>query len=428
MMKKIKFYLMPFCFLLVPVYSEQHIQESPAENVLEKDIDAIETENNFQTTSEQLYPNADFSGCLGVQQQGKSSVYDRHSSDQNHHSTLPQTAGQNIVQSQEQTSIEKVATSGHKYTNTSARPPLSNALNLWVNGEALLWQATEENLTYVYQTDLAGNNALKTVDFQWDWGFRISGGYNAPYDGWDLSLTWTHLENNASDSSKAHLDENGNGIDDRPFLQAAWGINDSSPPGGVLAKASAHWDVHLDQVDFGLGREYYVGKHLTIRPNGGMRVDWIDQEYKVTYTPFSIFNPQKFKMDNRFFGFGFFAGVDSDWLLGRGFSLYGMADFAILLGFFDVDQTVRQGATKGELDNSFRSGRAILDLNLGLKWCHLFVNNSWGITFKAGYEYHLYFKQNQFSNITMTTSPFQYSKTQGDLAYQGVAFSGQFDF
>ena len=107
-----------------------------------------------------------------------------------------------------------------------------------------------------------------------------------------------------------------------------------------------------------IGREYYVGRHLTVRPNGGLRADWIYQNYDVTYTAFTFYNPQHFKMDNRFFGFGFFGGVDSDWLFGRGFSLYGMADFAILLGFFAVDQKVTQldpllGATKGTLTAVF---------------------------------------------------------------------------
>ena len=196
-----------------------------------------------------------------------------------------------------------------------------------------------------------------------------------------------------------------------------------------MSKASAHWNVHLDQVDFGIGREYFVGRDLTIRPHGGLRTDWIDQDYKVTYTFFSESSPQKFKMNNRFFGLGFFGGADTNWLLGHGFSMYGIADIALLLGFFDVDQKATQvGQIKKNLDSSFRCGRAILDLKMGLKWSRLFGHNSWGLTFRAGYEYHLYFDQNQLMYLTSITREFKYNRGQGDLTYQGVALSGQIDF
>jgi hypothetical protein len=400
---------------------------------------------------------------LQTQQQGNPASYDRHLPSQSDYSTLPQTSSSSSepVAKQGQSNLDSIQPSNNiaeskvqtnhppkqasntpqelnqpksKEINASVRPILKNALNIWVNGEALLWQATEENLTYVYRSDLDGNNDLKTVDFEWDWGFRVSGGYNLPYDGWDASVIWTHLENHASDSSKAHLDASGNGIGERPYLQAAWGIDNTSPPDGRIAKASAHWNVHLDQVDLGLGREFIISKYLTVRPKGGLRADWIDQKYKIKYTQFSLSNPQTFNMSNRFFGFGFFAGADSDWKLWRGFSLYSMTDFALLLGFFDIDQNVHQlntsfFPTKGDLDTSFRCGRGILDLSLGLKWQHLFDNNSWAITFRAGYEYHLYFSQNQYENLYSNHSPnFFYNKAQGDLTYQGVILSGQFDF
>lgn len=429
MIKKTSLFLMPLSFcLLAPLISEQHSTEYDAQNEEQENMISEAADiNNTQIKKSQ--------------QQGTSSPYDRHSSNQNHPSVLPQTAQQNSTRSRQNLGKRNIAQNGQHsaqrsqkleqpaLVNTPVRPPLTDALNLWVNGEALLWQATEENLTYVYQTDLSGNTNLHTVDFEWDWGFRVSGGYNAPRDGWDLSLMWTHMENHARDERHADLDAD----DELPFLQAAWGINSFSPPSGTMAEASAHWNVNLEQVDFAIGREYYVGQYLTLRPNGGLRADWIFQSYDITYDTSATSNPQHFEMDNRFFGFGFFGGVDSDWLLGRGFSLFGKADFAILLGFFDVDQKVTQTdpsftEEKGTLDSSFRCGRSILDLSLGLKWNRLFGHNSWGLTFKAGYEYHLYFDQNQFANITMTTSPFKYTRPEGDLTYQGVSISGQIDF
>jgi len=310
-------------------------------------------------------------------------------------------------------------------TNLPARPPLTEALNFWVMGDALLWQAHEENLTYAYKSDATASfSTLKGLDFDWDWGFRVALGYNAPRDGWDLSLLWTHIENHAEDHLHADADSSN-------LILPVWNINDVGI-GGPITQARAHWNVNLEQVDFALGKEYYVGKYLTLRPNGGLRADWIYQTYDMTYNFLVVPGfPQRFNMTNRFFGLGFFAGVDSDWMLGRGFSIYGMADFATLLGFFDVDQKVRQASPltgfdqKGSIDSSLRCGRGVLDLTLGFKWSHLCRNNSWGITLKAGYEYHVYFDQNQFSLMANAT---KYFKPDGDLTYQGLALSGQIDF
>jgi hypothetical protein len=426
MIKKISSILTPLSFcLLAPLISEQHSTRQDAQKEDQEKMISDAAHITYPTTKK-------------TQQQGTHSSYDRHSSNQNHPSVLPQAAQQAsapskgaIAQNEQQCSQRSQKLESPARMNTAVRPPLKDALNLWVNGEALLWQATEENLTYVYQTDLSGNTDLHTVDFQWDWGFRVSAGYNAPRDGWDLSLMWTHMENDASGSQKAHLDEVE--VGSLPYLQAAWGINSFSPPPGILVRASAHWTTHLEQVDFALGREYYVGRYLTVHPHGGLRADWIYQSYKVNYTPSTFYNPQHFRMANKFFGFGFFGGLDSNWLLGKGFSLYGMADYAILLGFFDVGQKVTQldptlGPTKGTLDSSFRCGRSVLDLGLGLKWNRLFHHDTWGLTLKAGYEYHLFFDQNQFANITMTTTPFKYNRPEGDLTYQGVNISAQIDF
>jgi hypothetical protein len=311
--------------------------------------------------------------------------------------------------------------------NTPARPPLKSGTNVWVSGEALLWQATEENLTYAARKDATHTlSDLKTVDFNWDWGFRISAGYTTPRDGWDLSLMWTHMENHAGGNQKIHLSSPKDAYVTPTFL-----INNITVP-GITKKASAHWNIHLEQVDLGLGKEYYVGKHLTLRPNGGLRSDWIFQDYDIKYTP--VFFPaanQKLSMDNRYFGFGFFAGLDTDWKLGSGFSLYSLADFALLLGYFDVDQKVVQiehntgELLKGKLESSFRCGRAILDLSLGLKWSQLFSDERWGLTFKAGYEYHIYFDQNQY---LLTANSQKNYRPDGDLTYQGVTLSGQIDF
>lgn len=300
--------------------------------------------------------------------------------------------------------------------NTPARPMVQDGYDLWIVGDALLWQAVEENLTYVYSGH-ADRKTMHTVDFSWDWGFRLGAGYNTPRDGWDIDFYWTHMHNTAH----AHR-----GSDTALFQ--VWTVTDHTL--SPVTDAKARWRVYLDQLDLDIGRQFYVGRRLTIRPFVGARSAWIYQKYSVDVlgTSVSAAVKQDAKMKSRFWGFGFAAGLDSDWKLGWGISMYGEADMSVLLGFFDVDQKGTQSFPIWSQNKSFRVGRAIMDLGMGLKWARLFSHDSLGITLKAGYEYHLYLDQNQFllSNGSSTLELF--NPVNGDLVYQGVIGSIQLDF
>jgi len=303
--------------------------------------------------------------------------------------------------------------------NMPARPVVQDGWNLWILGEALLWQAVQENMEYIYKGHDGSNNSrfrdIKKPHFDWDWGWRFGAGYNIPRDGWDLSLIWTHIENRAKGTTHAG-DES---------LDIVWSVAAYHVPSPTVAHA--HWEAHLDQVDLDLGRQFYVGRHLTLHPKAGMRSSWIFQEYDVHWT--GTQGTQKAHMTDKFWGLGFFAGLDSDWMLGWGFSLFGDAGLAVLLGYFDVDQHgTFNGATNSKIKDSFRTGRPIFDLDLGLKWAKKIYSDRFALAFKVGYEYHLYFNQNQFLLSNGNDGFELFNPVNGDLTYQGVTFSGQFDF
>ncbi len=304
--------------------------------------------------------------------------------------------------------------------NMPARPVLEDSWNCWLRGEALLWQAVQENMDYVYKgTDGPGtyvSRDIKKPHFNWDWGWRVGIGFNTPHDGWDLDFKWTHIENHAH----GHTHQGNQSL----FIVYS---TESNAPVVSGTKASAHWNNTLNQADFDLGREFYVGRHLTLRPNAGVRSTWIHQHYNVNFH--TAAEEQKAHMTSRFWGFGFFGGLDTDWELGRGFSIFGDAGMAILLGFFDVHQNGSQsGSSIYNIKKSQRTGRPILDLDLGLMWHSKFYSDRFAATLKVGYEYHLYFNQNPFMQSNGSSALELFNPINGDLAYQGVTFSAQFDF
>lgn len=330
---------------------------------------------------------------------------------------LPNTTNPPTPQPTETTPIDS------KIYNLSARPAVKDGYDFWIMGDALLWQAIEEKLTYIYAGTPLGttpnDHSLHTVSFDWNWGYRVGAGYDFGRDGWDLALYWTHVHSTADGSKRAHSNQS---------LFPATSSTKEILTLPIL-KASAHLHIDLDQVDLQLGREAFVGKHLTLRPFIGMRSTWLFQEFDV-HLANALAQSQKDHFVNQFWGYGFSCGIDMDWLFKKGFSLYANADYALLLGFFKINEKGRQdGTVIWNVKDSFRAGRSIFDIAMGLKWSGLFCKDRFGLTFKSGYEYHMYFNQNQFSGGKASVASLdQVSSQGGNLVYQGVIGSVQFDF
>ncbi|MBS0653915.1 MAG: hypothetical protein JSR39_10385 [Verrucomicrobia bacterium] len=315
-------------------------------------------------------------------------------------------------------------------TNLPANPWADDSNLLWIEAEALIWQAFEDNLPYAMTAPNFPSGPMRrdvrNPHFDWNWGYRVGVGYEMPHDGWDGKLIYTRMKNHAK--GKLHGADFNDPKGEDQFIFQYWGQAHFLTPDNIIF-ARGSWSIDLDQFDLNLGREYYVGKYLTVRPNGGLRTTWLFQRYDVKYENQFDIN-QRIALKNRFWGFGFVGGLDLDWIFGAGFSLYGGADYSILLGFFDVDQHAHQaGSEIWKNDKSFRSGKSIIDMELGIKWARLVSNNQLGFTIKAGYEYHLYFNQNQFLTYYGTGGLNSRFKTnEGNLIYQGVSVSGQIHF
>ncbi len=50
--------------------------------------------------------------------------------------------------------------------------------------------------------------------------------------------------------------------------------------GSVADHALASWRLNFNTLDLSLGRNYFVGRFLSLHPYLGIRAVWIDQNYK----------------------------------------------------------------------------------------------------------------------------------------------------
>ncbi len=306
--------------------------------------------------------------------------------------------------------------------NPPARPEVKNGVDLFVHGDWLIWQAHEDGLPVgIKNKELTGTIAkgkTKNIDFDWDFGFRVGIGYNTPHDGWDLDLTWLRFYTEGHSSTHAHANEEILATRIHPDF----GLD-------RFQKAKGHWHARLNQIDLDLGREFYVSKWLTVRPHFGLRTTWLRQKFNINYDHYT-FDPTidvDVRNKNHWWGLGPEAGLDTQWGLGSGFSLYGNLAASIEYGFHKV-RVKNHPLPPLNVKDSHRNSRAILDLQIGLQWDHLFYNDRYHIGLHGGWEQHVYFNQNQFDVFVDDLNEGTFVSNQGDLTYQGWTLGAQFDF
>lgn len=315
--------------------------------------------------------------------------------------------------------------------NSSGRPQVAGGANLFITADYLLWQATEENLTYAENSQLdtaGGANVPKaqwfTPKFNWESGVKVALGYNIGHDQWDTQLIWTWFEDDAKGHAKA--------TSKNPEIYSTL----TTPNLGVTcSEAETHLTVHLNVLDWELGREFYVSKWMTLRPFGGLRTSWVNQHWNTAYEGIvnSRFSSLEVELEQEFWGIGLLGGLDTEWGLISGLSIYGNGAFSLLYGFFEnerEEETVSVLGLKGtnlRIDKSRRNEQPTAELHLGLRWDQMFLNDHCHVRIQAGWDHLVFFEQNRIPYFTDDFSS-QSDEYSGNLAFQGWSASLRIDF
>ena len=315
--------------------------------------------------------------------------------------------------------------------NPSGRPQVKDGADLFITADWLIWQAKENGLGYVIKNDSTSTTNLADADiknpaFDWDFGFRVGLGWNTPHDGWDLYANWTWFDTHASDHTHAGSSKHLFPVYAHPF----------EVDNGVAQNSEAHWRLHLNMIDLELGREFFVSKWVTLRPFVGLRNAWVRQKFDCEYEQIShsgSLQEAEVEMVNNYWGLGLRTGLNTQWGLGAGFSIYGNAAISLLYGFFHLEQEQEQTiatveSTFMDLEQSYHIDRAISELALGIRWDHMFSDDNYHFGIQAGWEHLMFWGQNQMQRFVSFTTLGEYVANQGDLTIQGWTVSARFDF
>ncbi len=331
-----------------------------------------------------------------------------------------------------------------------------------LTASALYWKANQDGLEFgIFEEHQAFfsvmNQAFSTLPIisgeylrprpKCTWGFKLGIEYDSPVDGWDLGISWTTY--NGIQTNDRVEPASGNS------MWAFWSADLAISPGPLpFGESTSQWEVQLMDIPVELGREFWVSRFLTLRPLLGISYISLDQNYQLSFSG-GAWNENLSPpgvtdwviLKSKFHGIGPFAGIDTNWHFGCGWSIYGDFSAAIVYGRFSVDHTenTREAASpfykKQVLKTSdrFRASRPMCNFGIGVEYSALVSDSKYEIKAQLGWEQHLYFHQNQMWRVTRNmgvikfnlpnqTGENVFTQSRGTLSVGGLTLKLAFAF
>ncbi len=227
-------------------------------------------------------------------------------------------------------------------------------------------------------------------DFDYNPGMRFGIGFFLDHDAWNLDFNWTWL--NITNYKHANQTTSGG------ILIPLWLTGAGMPTESFGTRSSAVWKASYNTLDAAMGKPFHVSRYLVLAPFFGLRAGWIDQHFSVDYGGAAAGGPNRTIAhgDNDFWGIGSRIGMNTDWILGKGWCLFANSSFSMLFGKFEIDQsmTIPNGVADGfDIEYDFYQNVPNMELILGLGWGRYFDKNRYHVGLKAAYEFHEWFDQ-----------------------------------
>lgn len=298
-------------------------------------------------------------------------------------------------------------------------------------GDFLIMQAQQDGLEYaMVDSDGAGTFPLRGGNVQgfssdghhWDWdlGFRLGFGFYLNHDVWNVDARWTYFNFHEDTPTTVH----NNAVLFPFWIPAAEGVNATN------VAASAMWKMHFNTLDLSLGKPHHISRYVVFNPFFGIRAAWIDQDFFARYQgQVDTGLNAEMRAKNDYWGVGVRAGLDTEWWLGSGFNLTGMAAASILYSKFDVSQDLAAAVHGYQIDDEFYHNTPNFEIHLGLTWGTNFNKQRHRFSLGAAYEFHYWWDMNRFRRFTAGNGTLMNDVvSRGDLTMNGVRIRAMFDF
>ncbi|HRW58689.1 MAG TPA: Lpg1974 family pore-forming outer membrane protein, partial [Chlamydiales bacterium] len=287
-----------------------------------------------------------------------------------------------------------------------------------LSGSFIYWKAQEENLELGKANTSSTSNPsfLVNSDFEYKPGFKVGLGTNIFHDNWNLYLEWTRIHG----STNTHKNIDTSIV---TLSYPTW-VNVLS---SSYTKFSGSWKNKYDMLDLELGRPYYLGTKLTVKPHFGARWGWIDQKFNVEYDRSVGPRTSHNKSDSWLLGPR--TGFDSNWIFGHGFKFIGNAATSLFYQRLKTTHITSIDGFGGEsLSKTYSMYNPYLEIAAGLGWGTYFHNNSYHFNIELLWEEHTLWNQNTMAQLNSYDYNPRYNGNIGNLTYGGFTITMQLDF
>jgi len=319
--------------------------------------------------------------------------------------------------------------------------------DFYVHVDGLLMQAKQDGMEFAISDSTVATASspithgkvagFSSDNHDWDYqpGMRFGIGFYMDHDAWNLDFNWTTL--NITSYQHANATTSGG------TMIPLWILGTGTPDAQLGFRTSAVWDADYNMIDVRLGKPYYVSRYVVFNPHFGFRGGWIDQHFSVDYNGNNTGADGTRTIhhgDNDFWGVGARAGLDTDWILGKGWCLFGNIAASMLFGKFDINQdlSIPGVTTDGfTLRNDFYQNVPNFEIAVGLGWGKYFNKKRNHVGLKLAYEFHEWWDQLNmrrfFSGSRGTLDPVNVNTyandvvSRGNLTLNGFSLKLQFD-
>lgn len=340
----------------------------------------------------------------------------------------------------------------------------------FIDGEFLYWYARETNLPYAAQFEVKPDNRfdpdenigtaflskIANLESEWDPGFRVGLGWNSSCDGWDFYLNWTYFYNKSSDQIASNFAGFFPTIGETGLYNPWWNGSQAFVQPAIFDEIKASWKIHFNQIDFEVGRKYWLSPCFTMRPYAGLRGAWTKTDFEVDASmgPKVVEGTTRLILssnclDDRLWGVGLLAGLQPNFYFTKCFILYANLGAALIWGEFEGKPS--ESYFRGESGtinitdlnqiNSYRNDffqmSPIIDLALGLRWEETWCCYRYRTALDLGWEHHVWFDHGyriQATNFLSEGSPDalhfapSFYNVVSDLNYGGLVIRLRVDF
>lgn len=308
--------------------------------------------------------------------------------------------------------------------------------DFYIHVDGLAFQAKQDGMEFMMRDSSGPGAPLNNGEVfgfddnhtDWDYnpGMRFGLGAYLNHDAWNVDFNWTWV--NITDYATY----------DTPSSTATivplWQLGSTTAPNSNTITATGTWHASYNVLDMRLGKAYHVSRFVKFNPHFGVRAGWIDQHFSVRYgwqvaNSGSTANNPIHHGDNDFWGVGTRVGVDSDWILGKGWCLFANMSASMLFSKFDVEQKMDPTSPDGiNLERHFFQNVPNFEMALGIGWNDRFFDNKYQVSLKAAYEFVEWFDQLNMRKFSHGANDYTNDVvSRGNLTLNGFSLRLQLD-